>query len=119
MVWTVLLLSQTKRVEIFDCSVVGDGMVVLEDVPFSPYNIQEIRHQPNFSLSDFFVVHESDIYVHENLASPVINFVERDFSFTKAIATDNNRLKIIPDQYIISLNENAKDAEFVAQEFCR
>lgn len=112
-----LIISDKESTEKFDCSAVGDGMIVLEDVPFSPYNIQEIRHQPDFSSSDFFVVHESDIYVHENLASPVINFVERDFSFTKAIATDNNRLKIIPDQYIISLNENAKDAEFVAQEF--
>ena len=67
-----LIISDKESTEKFDCSVVGDGMIVLEDVPFSPYNIQEMRHQPDFSSSNFFVVHESDIYVHENLASPCI-----------------------------------------------
>jgi subtilisin family serine protease len=107
-----LLISDKENTEKLDCSPVGDGMIVLEDVPFSSYNIQEILLQQHDSPSnDFLVIHEANIYIHENLANPIINFVERDFSFTSLAA------QLIPDQYIISLKDDVEDAKLVAQQF--
>jgi subtilase family protein len=110
-----LIVSDDGNTENFDCSPVDDGKIVLGQVPFSSYNIQEIQH-PSI---DFLVIHEADISIHENLANPIINFIERSFTFpsSTAMAVDNNRLRTIPNQYIINLKDNAEEGKLVAEEF--
>jgi hypothetical protein len=116
-----LIVSDNKDIDNLDCSP-RKGVIVLEDIPFSGYNIQEIR-QPIASSNDGVVVlHEVDMYIHENLANPVINFVERHSNYIVTPTGDTNgngNLGIIPDQYIITLNDDIEehDIESIAQEF--
>ena len=112
-----LILNENEDITNLDCSP-RKGVIHLEDIPFSAYNIQEIRPTP--SDDDLIVLHETDLYIHKNFANPVINFVERHFNnIITPTANNDDRLRIIPDQYIIALNDDIEeqDIKSIAQEF--
>lgn len=112
-----LIVNENDDLNNIDCSP-RKGVIILEDIAFSAYNIQEIRPTP--SNDGLIIIHEADLYIHENLVDPVINFVERPFNSITTTTVDNDdKLQPIPDQYIVAVNGDIeeRDINSLAQEF--
>ncbi|MFZ0697394.1 MAG: S8 family serine peptidase [Nitrososphaeraceae archaeon] len=115
-----LIIHDNDNGSVIDCSP-RKGVIILADVHFSTYNIQEVRERsssPTVTSLDYIVLHEADMYIHENLVNPVINFVESNFNNIISEA-DNIKQLTIPNQYIVALNDRieGQDLESIANEF--
>jgi hypothetical protein len=77
-----------------------EGEVTLKNIPFSPYNIQEVHKT---YLPQNSILHDFNIFVNEDLPDPVINIVE-NHNLGEALPYEQ-----IPFQYIIELKHNVID----------
>jgi subtilisin family serine protease len=77
-----------------------EGEVTLENIRFSPYDIQEVDMS---NQSQNYILHDISISVNKNLPNPVINIVE-NHDLGKVLPYEQ-----IPFQYIIELKNNVVD----------
>ena len=86
-----------------------EGEVTLENIRFSPYDIQEVDMS---NQSQNYILHDISISVNKNLPDPVINIVE-NHDLGKVLPYEQ-----IPFQYIIELkNSVVDDPKLIADKY--
>ena len=96
-----------------------EGIVLLKKLPYLSYNIVETSNQVTCGKEN--ILHEAQISLNEKLPRPVVNIVENT-DLARPLSDE-----IIPNQYIVMLNDTAMlsegsksvstDTESVADEF--